>query len=181
MDSADRRDRLTAAIDALRMNKSSEDRALRAALLIERHELDAGRRQSEFCERAAVQWLNTIPDPAQFVKEVDQDPLHTFERRARLTDIGIAEAILRVRSEQVGGQLRDLEGVRGLAGLNEAWVHDLVYTGCRRQDAAAPIVGVLLPVRLETRFYAPEGASGWRLRVLIVPDEPWIDRHDPVL
>jgi hypothetical protein len=48
-----------------------------------------------------------------------------------------------------------------------------------RRDAA-PNVGVLLPVRLETRFYPADGASGWRLRVLIVPDEPWIDRHNPV-
>ena len=44
-----------------------------------------------------------------------------------------------------------------------------------------PNVGVLLPVRLETRFYAPDATHPtWRLRVLVVPDEPWIDRHDPV-
>ena len=42
-------------------------------------------------------------------------------------------------------------------------------------------VGVLLPVRLETRFYRPDGqAARWRLRVLVVPDEPSIDRHDPI-
>ncbi|MFC6064374.1 hypothetical protein [Streptomyces ochraceiscleroticus] len=35
-------------------------------------------------------------------------------------------------------------------------------------------VGVLLPVRIETRF------DDSRLRVLIVPDEPWFDRHDPL-
>jgi hypothetical protein len=43
-----------------------------------------------------------------------------------------------------------------------------------------PHVGVLLPVRLETRFYPPNDGGGWRLRVLVVPDEPWIDRHDPL-
>jgi hypothetical protein len=41
-------------------------------------------------------------------------------------------------------------------------------------------IGVLLPVRLETRFYPPDGGGEWRLRVLVVPDEPSIDRHDPV-
>ncbi|HEY9250477.1 MAG TPA: hypothetical protein VIO38_15165, partial [Rariglobus sp.] len=41
-------------------------------------------------------------------------------------------------------------------------------------------IAVLLPVRLETRFYPPDGAlSQWRLRVLIVPDEPWLNRHNP--
>ncbi|GAA3388673.1 hypothetical protein [Cryptosporangium minutisporangium] len=33
---------------------------------------------------------------------------------------------------------------------------------------------VLLPLRLETRFL------GTTLRVLVVPDEPWFDRHDPI-
>jgi hypothetical protein len=32
---------------------------------------------------------------------------------------------------------------------------------------------VLLPLRLETRF------TGNRLRVRVIPDEPWYDRHDP--
>jgi hypothetical protein len=35
-------------------------------------------------------------------------------------------------------------------------------------------VGVLLPLRLETRFY------GRRLRLRVIPDEPWLDRHDPL-
>jgi hypothetical protein len=43
-----------------------------------------------------------------------------------------------------------------------------------------PNVGVLLPVRLETVFDQPDGAgTQWRLRLLIVPDEAAIDRHDP--
>jgi len=40
---------------------------------------------------------------------------------------------------------------------------------------------VLLPARLETRFYPPAAAgANWRLRVLVIPDEPWLDRHDPL-
>ncbi|MFG3712730.1 hypothetical protein [Micromonospora sp. NPDC047730] len=38
---------------------------------------------------------------------------------------------------------------------------------------AEPVVGVLLPVRIETRF------SPGLLRLLVVPDEPWFARHDP--
>ena len=42
-------------------------------------------------------------------------------------------------------------------------------------------VAVLLPVRIETRFYPPAAAGAtWRLRVLVIPDEPWINRHDPL-
>jgi hypothetical protein len=40
---------------------------------------------------------------------------------------------------------------------------------------------VLLPARLETRFYPPaQLGAAWRLRVLVIPDEPWLDRHDPL-
>ena len=35
-------------------------------------------------------------------------------------------------------------------------------------------IGVLLPLRLETRF------TGNRLRLRVIPDEPWLDRHDPL-
>src|SRR5688572_11329484 len=37
-------------------------------------------------------------------------------------------------------------------------------------------VGVLLPVRIETAFDPHPG--GCRLRVIVMPDVPWIDRHD---
>ena len=52
-------------------------------------------------------------------------------------------------------------------------------------------VGVLLPLRLETRFLAPRedpahpGTTGpdipdeWRIRVRVMPDEIGTDRHDP--
>ena len=43
----------------------------------------------------------------------------------------------------------------------------------------APQIGVLLPVRLETRFVAPGSATGrWRLRVRVVPDAVSITMHD---
>lgn len=41
-----------------------------------------------------------------------------------------------------------------------------------REAAPAPTVGVLLPLRLETRF------TGSKLRLRVIPDEPWFDRHD---
>ncbi len=40
-------------------------------------------------------------------------------------------------------------------------------------------VGVLLPARLETRFDRGRD-GGWRLRVIVVPADVWVDEHDPV-
>ena len=37
-------------------------------------------------------------------------------------------------------------------------------------------IAVLLPVRIETAFDPHEG--GCRLRIIVMPDVPWIDRHD---
>ena len=44
----------------------------------------------------------------------------------------------------------------------------------------APSIGVLLPVRLETRFVAPRATSGapWRMRLRVVPDAVSITNHD---
>lgn len=39
-------------------------------------------------------------------------------------------------------------------------------------------VGVLLPVRLETRFVAPACGTGWLLRVRVIPDAVSITNHD---
>jgi hypothetical protein len=42
----------------------------------------------------------------------------------------------------------------------------------------APQVGVLVPVRLETRFVAPSRVPRWRLRVRVVPDAMSLTNHD---
>ncbi|MFI9588155.1 hypothetical protein ACIHCQ_41690 [Streptomyces sp. NPDC052236] len=43
--------------------------------------------------------------------------------------------------------------------------------------AAGASIGVLLPLRLETRFFPPAGNAGWMLKVRIVPDAAFLDRH----
>ncbi len=42
------------------------------------------------------------------------------------------------------------------------------------------MIGVLLPVRLETRFVGPDRPPRWRLRVRVVPDAVSITKHDDV-
>ena len=46
--------------------------------------------------------------------------------------------------------------------------------------APPPTVGVLLPLRIETKFTPPQGPAGWVMRVRVIPDIPSIDRHDPL-
>lgn len=49
-----------------------------------------------------------------------------------------------------------------------------------QKSGSAAAVGVLLPVRLETRFYPPAKAgASWHLRLRIVPDRASLDAHDP--
>ncbi|KPM52302.1 hypothetical protein ACG83_28270 [Frankia sp. R43] len=46
---------------------------------------------------------------------------------------------------------------------------------------STPIIGVLLPLRLETRFAEPDApGAGWRLKVRVVPDAASLDRHNPL-
>lgn len=43
-----------------------------------------------------------------------------------------------------------------------------------------PVVGVLLPLRIETKFTPPDGTAGWTMRVRVIPDILSVDRHDPL-
>ena len=45
---------------------------------------------------------------------------------------------------------------------------------------APPTVGVLLPLRIETKFTPPQDPAGWVMRIRVIPDIPSIDRHDPL-
>lgn len=49
-------------------------------------------------------------------------------------------------------------------------------------------IGVLLPARLETRFFAAPGVDEhgqpidqWWLKIAVIPDEPWMNRHSDVV
>src|SRR4051794_13979186 len=70
-------------------------------------------------------------------------------------------------------------GIDSSGGIRTA-MQSASVSSVRALCSILPNVGVLLPVRLETRFDRTEGDMKWRLRVLVVPDEPSIDRHDPV-
>jgi hypothetical protein len=51
---------------------------------------------------------------------------------------------------------------------------------------ADPHIGVLLPARLETRFIKPTAAppaagSAWKLKIAVIPDDPWMNNHTDVV
>jgi hypothetical protein len=62
------------------------------------------------------------------------------------------------------------------------WASQPAETRPLLADAERPLnyVTVLLPVTIETRFYAPDaGHASWRVRVRVSPDDISINRHQP--
>jgi hypothetical protein len=104
--------------------------------------------------------------------------------------------ILRFRDLQRNRQLLRLEDLLQVKGVDKILIRDFVYTGRHihetkprsepkpdpdePEEPVGPVIGVLLPLRLETRFYGPEQpGDSWRLRLRIIPDRASMDTHDP--
>jgi hypothetical protein len=150
--------------------------ALRAR--VRRDELDPA--AAERAERAAVAWLNELGSPEQLVDQLLPDPAWAGPRPARPALLRMAAVVLRLRDRRPGARLETLADVRSLRGLTAAFAAALLHTGSTRAAAAAnaprptPDLGVMLPLRIETRFDTANDA----VRILVVPDEPWLSRHD---
>lgn len=156
------------------------DRELVAELRRALAEIDLGRFDPLLCRRAALDWLNGVRTPAELVDQLMVDPLSKAGRAEVRMTRGMAQAILRSRADR-RNQFDDLD-VLGTVGVPAQIIQDLIYTGCHRPPpplSARPEIGVLLPLRLETRFYPP-AAGGWRLRLRVIPDTASVDQHDPV-
>lgn len=157
-------------------------------------------RRAAACERAALRWLQGLRDVEHLLGELvvdDPAPAPAPRRPTRPTPPPIpreiAEGVLRA-AQDARRPLRRLAQLRAIDGVDERVVALLLRTGCHQldreptepDDPGQPdqpeqphtdrppnVVGVLLPVRIETRF-----GPGDHLRVRIVPDEPWFTRHD---
>lgn len=179
----ERRKRIAQAIRDLKVQGTPEGLRLRKRLIRELEAIDAGQRDPDGCHEKALDWFNGIETPQQLLDEIQQDPLNAYAGHPKLADIRSAKSILRLRS-QAGGHFDDFAALRRLGANADILIDDLLYTGCLKGTtpsvSSQPNVGVLLPVRLETRFYPPSGGGEWLLRVLVVPDEPSINRHDPL-
>ena len=126
---------------------------------------------------AARAWLDTVKAPTQLLAELKPDPRRAYEGRPMSTHI--ARAILAAR-DTLGRPTANLGNVVTVAHALPADLEDLVHTGKMRCDAVGRdvAVGVLLPLRIETRFRAPEvGRPQWQLRVRVFPESAAIDRR----
>ena len=147
---------------------------------------DASFRLDRRVAEAIIQRRNQLPRrQARRLEELAQSP-----RRGRFPTVpGIR------RRPAFPGIRPTLPGFR--PAISEAVLRDLIYSACRkpgadREDKPEPseptvtrpqrAVGVLLPVRLETRFARPRRRGDpWTLQVRVIPNDIWLDRHDPTL
>lgn len=157
-------------------------------------------RRQKRCYLRALEWVNGartwrdlardfVVDPAlgrpgRPFPSIPRRPAPTIEDPRRLQKV--FQAILDHRDAQPGGRLRRLEDLLELRSVTEELLRSIVYTGCtllpvEEEPAPTPIVPVLQPLRLETRFDAPAAAGeSWRMRLRIVPDDIIFDRFDPL-
>jgi hypothetical protein len=151
------------------------------------------------CTLRALEWINTAATWRDLARDFTIDPAVDTRPRPPRVSTGprpivddprrlqeTFQAILDFRNAQPGRKLRRLEDLIDRRIVKEDLFHSLVYTGCTLLPpivvpAPTPVVPVLLPVRLETRFDPPVAAGqSWHLRLRIVPDEAIIDRFDPL-
>lgn len=158
-----------------------EDWLLAGELLREARELDLGRLDLRRCVGHAIEWLAEVRTARELRQAFRNDPINRARFGERKLSAAEAQQVLNAQRRH-GGRFTpaDLQQLAAETGLEARLIEDLVYTGCRIERAAPrPTVGVLFPLRLETRFIEPAGAAGWRLRLRVIPDDAWVERHDP--
>ncbi|WP_407345510.1 hypothetical protein [Pengzhenrongella phosphoraccumulans] len=143
-----------------------------AALDAELDALDGERTQEIFLFLEWCRWLEGLTDAQDVLDQLVPDPRRLFlGAQPRLT-LATAQRMLDVIAAN-GGRVGDGQTFVEAAALADDDVFDLDQTGRVRLDplAADHLVGVLLPMRLETRYRRPEAAGDpWRLRVRVHPD-----------
>ncbi len=152
--------------------------------------LGVDRAQAKRCITEMLAWLGGATTTDELLQEIARHPLHErridpsvgrlprFPRGDRARKI--AAAIL-AQKENVGGAFSDIEQVAAIDEVDVIVLAQLIHVGCERgaQAAPGPVIGVMLPLRMETRFYAPSAPppSPWTMRLRVIPDAPSLDRH----
>lgn len=187
MSLAERRRQIVLAIRQLQRLVFPPNPRLLLRLRMELEAIDNGERELKEVSRKTLRWLNRLRSVDEYLAQVLQDPLNEFNKQPSSNNRDIGKRILQLRN-RAGGEFTNVSQLSRLGGRADVIIDDLLYTGAVLKPTPPPPVippepdvGVLLPVRLETRFYPPdEDSSEWRMRVLVVPDEASIDRHDPL-
>ncbi len=115
-------------------------------------------------------WLEGVPDAATLLSQLVPDPRRLFlGAEPRMTEATAQRIVDTIAAN--GGHVGDGDTFVHNAGLADDDVFDLDHTARVRLDplVAGQAVGVLLPLRLETRFRHLDGGP-WTLRVRVYPD-----------
>jgi hypothetical protein len=115
-------------------------------------------------------WLEQVPDAATLLAELVPDPRRLFlGAEPRMTEATAQRIVDTIAAN--GGRVGDGDTFVHNAALAEDDVFDLDHTALLRLDpvVAGQALGVLLPLRLETRFRRPDDGP-WTLRVRVYPD-----------
>ncbi|MDQ1495857.1 MAG: hypothetical protein QOG69_2340, partial [Actinomycetota bacterium] len=153
--------------------------------------LGVDRAEARRCIFEMLGWLNAVTTADEVLQTMRQHPLQ--KRRLDPGPFGrvplprlpatkakqVAAAVLAERGA-LGGQFDAIEQVAAVPAVDEVALAQLVQVGCElgAQLPPGPLVGVMLPLRIETRFFAPSPADpAWTMRLRIIPDAPSIDRH----
>jgi len=133
-----------------------------------------------------LEWLNRVGSARELLADVARAPVRRPARgRPAPFPRGepgrlLASALLQAR-DGLGGEFTDLRQVPAVPGVDADVLAVMVLVaGALEAPAPAPEVGVLLPMRLETRFVEPAAGGGWTMLVRVVPDAASLDRHHPL-
>ena len=166
----------------------------RAKLAAALRGLDLDRSEAKRCIDEMLSWLDAATDADAILRAIRKYPLHrrvvaggglgriTLPRLAVADARKVAAAILAERAS-LGGRFETVEQVAAIPEVDEVALAQLIVVGCSlgQLRPPGPIVGVLLPLRIETRFTAPVGpTTHWTMRLRVVPDAPSLDRHHDV-
>lgn len=129
--------------------------------------------------KVLLPWLNGLASGDDMLDQLLPDPRRRFLGTPPAFDPALADAMIAyVAAHRPIGTLAVFDGVQG-PKMDDDDFWDLLSTGARRQAGPLPAgqsVGVLLPLRLVTRFLGPEPDGTWRMRVRVYPDDACRDR-----
>lgn len=134
--------------------------------------LDGVRAASAFRFVEWSNWLAGVPDAATLLAQLVPDPRRRFLGAEPAMTTATAQRIVDTVAAN-GGVVGDGQVFVTTAALADDDVFDLEHTAMVRLDPLPPdqSIGVLLPLRLETRFRRPAAAGDpWRLRIRVYPD-----------
>ena len=124
-----------------------------AALDAELDALDGRRTESAFLFPEWSAWLASVPDAPTLLDELAPDPRRPFLGATPAMTPETAQRIVDVIAAN-GGRVGDGDTFVHAAGLSDDDVFDLDHTARTRLDPLVDghVIGVLLPMRLETRY-----------------------------